>query len=244
MANIDQKGFSERIVSAPVSPLGQRTRVNTKYATSVALPSTLALDPARVRIPENEEQPIDMFYAFVYVSDREEGLVGSNVATLVDGNPDNNFLKRDVTYNPDGALTGASFVTAAGHRLYMTTPRGLFVIDCTDPDESETRLGHTPRFPAQSESASPSSSVTPSSRMMRVLKIPRHHRSVLAGPIRGAVVRLRNPVGFMSRGLTLRREWSGGSAIIDVENPERPHSTKCSTPTASSTTRARCRSGA
>jgi hypothetical protein len=97
------------------------------------LPSTLALDPARARLPENEEQPIDLFYAFVYVSDREEGLVGSNVATLVDGNPDNNFLKRDVTFNPDGLLTGATFVTATGHRLYLTTPRGLFVIDCTDP---------------------------------------------------------------------------------------------------------------
>src|SRR5205823_11811821 len=77
VANIDQKGFSERIVSTPVSPLGQRTRINTKDATSVALPSTLALDPARVRIPENEEQPIDMFYAFAYVSDRVEGLVGA-----------------------------------------------------------------------------------------------------------------------------------------------------------------------
>ena len=76
VANIDQKGFSERIVSAPVSPLGQRTCVHTKYRhVSIALPSTLALDPARVRLPENEEQPIDLFYAFVYVSDREEGLV-------------------------------------------------------------------------------------------------------------------------------------------------------------------------
>ena len=38
VANIDQKGFSERIVTAPVSPLGQRTYVsNTKFATSVAL---------------------------------------------------------------------------------------------------------------------------------------------------------------------------------------------------------------
>ena len=45
VANIDQKGFSERMVSAPVSPLGQRTRIHTKYATSIALPSTLALDP-------------------------------------------------------------------------------------------------------------------------------------------------------------------------------------------------------
>ena len=133
VANIDQKGFSERMVSAPVSPLGQRTRVQTKYATAVALPSTLALDPARTRLPENEEQPIDLFYAFVYVSDREEGIVGSNVATLVDGNPDNNFLHRDVTFNPDGMLTGASYIVAAGHRLYVTTPRGLFVVDCTDP---------------------------------------------------------------------------------------------------------------
>src|SRR4030081_79771 len=133
VANIDQKGFSERIVTSPVSPLGQCTYVNTPYATPVALPSTLALDPARIHIPENEEQPIDLFYAFVYVSDREEGLVVINVATLVDGNPDNNFLKKDVVFNPDGVLSGATFVAAAGHRLYMTTPRGLFVIDVSDP---------------------------------------------------------------------------------------------------------------
>src|SRR5213078_1727744 len=55
VAEIDQKGFSERIVTSPVSPLGQRTYVHTPYATSVALPSTLALDPARQRLPENEE---------------------------------------------------------------------------------------------------------------------------------------------------------------------------------------------
>ena len=134
VANIDQKGFSERIVSSPVSPLGQRTRIQTKNATSIALPSTLALDPARQHLPENEEQPIDLFYAFVFISDREEGLVISNVATLVDGNPDNNFLKESETvrFNPNGALTGATFVAATGHRLYMTTPRGLFVIDVSD----------------------------------------------------------------------------------------------------------------
>src|SRR5436189_3915915 len=135
VANIDQKGFSERIVSSPVSPLGQRTRIQTKYATSLALPSALALDPARPHLPENEEPPIDLFYAFVFISDREEGLVISNVATLVDGNPDNNFLKESETvrFNPNGALTGATFVAATGHRLYMTTPRGLYVIDVSDP---------------------------------------------------------------------------------------------------------------
>src|SRR3989440_296330 len=134
VANIDQKGFSERIVSSPVSPLGQRTRIHTKYATSIALPSTLALDPLRERIPENEEQRIDIFYGYVYVSDREEGLVNVLVGTLVDGNPDNNFLKEGETvrFNPNGLLSGATFVAAAGHRLYMTTPRGFYVIDITE----------------------------------------------------------------------------------------------------------------
>ena len=56
VANIDNKNFSERTITAPVSPLGQRLYVRTKYATAVASPSTQALDPARTRNPVNEEQ--------------------------------------------------------------------------------------------------------------------------------------------------------------------------------------------
>ena len=82
VANIDQKGFSERIVTAPVSPLGQRTYVRTKYATSVTLPSTLGIDPLRTHQPENEEQPISLIYAWVFITDREEGLVMGSVGTL------------------------------------------------------------------------------------------------------------------------------------------------------------------
>ena len=55
VAQIDQKGFSERIVTAPVSPLGQKFYVETKYATAVAAPSTLAVDPARWRTVRNED---------------------------------------------------------------------------------------------------------------------------------------------------------------------------------------------
>jgi hypothetical protein len=223
VANIDQKGFSERIVSAPVSPIGQRTRVNTKYATSVAIPSTLALDPARARIPENEEQLIDMFYAFVYVSDREEGLVGSNVATLVDGNPDNNFLKRDVTYNPDGALTGASFVTAAGHRLYLTTPRGLFVIDCTDPMHPKLGGQYTGEFLRNPHCVSIQFryAFVTDSEGLKVLDITDPFRPE---PIRGAIVGLRNPGRlYVARTYAYVANGAEGLAIIDVENPERPH---------------------
>jgi hypothetical protein len=222
VANIDQKGFSERIVSAPVSPLGQRTRVNTKYATSVAIPSTLALDPARVRLPENEEQKIDMFYAFVYVSDREEGLVGSNVATLVDGNPDNNFLKRDVTFNPNGVLTGASFVTAAGHRLYLTTPRGLFVIDCTDPMNPRLAgefTGNFLRHPHCVAIQFRYAFVTDEDGL-KVLDITDPDRPV---PVSGGVVGLRNPGRlYVARTYAYVANGPEGLAIIDVENPERP----------------------
>ena len=38
VAQIDQKGFSERIVTAPVSRFGQKFWVKTKYATAVAAP--------------------------------------------------------------------------------------------------------------------------------------------------------------------------------------------------------------
>src|SRR6185503_8825879 len=85
VAQIDQKGFSERIVTAPVSRFGQKFWVKTKYATAVAAPTTLAVDPARTRLKENEEQPIHPLYGYLYVVDKYEGLILVNAATLLDG---------------------------------------------------------------------------------------------------------------------------------------------------------------
>lgn len=143
VANVDNKGFSERLVTAPVSPLGQRLYVSTKFATAVGSPSTLAIDPARTRRPENEEQPIHPFYAFLYVADRDEGLVvigdadpkskSPGVSTLLDGNPSNNFLKRALAFNPEGKLTGARRITFAGTFAYILTERGLVVVDLDNP---------------------------------------------------------------------------------------------------------------
>jgi hypothetical protein len=222
VADIDQKGFSERMVSAPVSPLGQRTRVQTKFATAIALPSTLALDPARTRLPENEEQPIDLFYAFVYVSDREEGIVGSNVATIVDGNPDNNFFKRDVTFNPDGLLTGATFVTAAGHRLYVTAPRGLFVIDCTDPLHPRLAGQYSGNFLRDPRCVAIQFryAFVTDSEGLKIFDItdPVHPVPVRSGVIRlGSAHRL-----YLARTYGYVADGPEGLAIIDIENPERP----------------------
>jgi hypothetical protein len=222
VANIDQKGFSERIVTSPVSPLGQRTYVHTPYATSVALPSTLALDPARTHIPENEEQPIDLFYAFVYVSDRDEGLVVINVATLVDGNPDNNFLKKDVVFNPDGVLSGATFVAAAGHRLYMTTPRGLFVVDVSDPMHPRIAGQLTNGFLRNPRCIAVQfryGFVTDDDGL-KIVDLTEPTRPV---PIPRATVRL-NHAGrlYVARTYAYVANGPEGLAIVDVENPESP----------------------
>ena len=49
VAQVDHKGFSERIVSAPVSPLGQRLYVDTKDATVGGAAHHHDRRPARAR---------------------------------------------------------------------------------------------------------------------------------------------------------------------------------------------------
>jgi len=133
VAQIDNKGFSERIVSAPVSPLGQRLYVRSKFATAVAAPSTLAVDPARSHRPENSEQSIAAVYGYIYFTDKYEGLIVVGAATLLDGDPTNNFLKRAATYNPGGLLNGANNISLAGNYAYITCDRGLVILDLRDP---------------------------------------------------------------------------------------------------------------
>ena len=134
-----QQGFLRAVVTSPVSPIGQRFYVPTKNALAVASPSTLAIDPLRTRFPENEEQSIHLLYGFLYVADKEEGLVivgnpdlhskSPGVGTLLDGNPANNFLHRAAAFNPGGVLTGAKRITIAGTFAYILTDKSLVVVD-------------------------------------------------------------------------------------------------------------------
>ncbi|HMB53648.1 MAG TPA: hypothetical protein VKU40_10045, partial [Thermoanaerobaculia bacterium] len=136
VANVDNKDFSERIITAPVSPLGQRTSVRTAWASAVALPTTMPMALDRTPDPANREQPIHPIYRYAFVADRQEGLVLVDVATLTDREPRNNFVRRAATFNPDGALTGAEGLTVAGHWVYVVTAGGdLAVVDCSTPLE-------------------------------------------------------------------------------------------------------------
>jgi hypothetical protein len=133
IAFIDDKAFSERITTAPVSPAGQQFYVPTLYATAVAAPTTLAPDPTRKQFPENREQAVHSLYAYIYVTDACEGLILIGAATLLDGNPLNNFLERALTYNPGGMLNGARNITIAGTYAYVSCDAGLVVICLDDP---------------------------------------------------------------------------------------------------------------
>jgi hypothetical protein len=133
IAFIDDKGFSQRITTAPVSPLGQQFYVKTPYATGVAAPATTAPDPTRTHAPENFESPVHAMYAYLYVTDLEEGLVMVGAGTLLDGNPLNNFLKKDATFNPGGILNGARSITIAGTNAYICCNAGIVVVSIEDP---------------------------------------------------------------------------------------------------------------
>src|SRR5262249_19156410 len=116
-----------------VSPLGQRFYVKTKYATAVAAPCTPAPDPTRTHRPENHEQTVHPLFGYIYVVDKYEGLILVGAATTIDGIPTNNFLKREVTFNPDGVLSGARALTIAGTYAYICCDAGLVVVSLEDP---------------------------------------------------------------------------------------------------------------
>lgn len=244
VAQIDQKGFSERITTAPVSPFGQKFYVKTRYATAVAAPTTLAVDPARWRLdaggemlsPEqarqltgqdrarlvNEEQSIHPLYAYLYVVDKYEGLILVNAATLLDGDPLNNFLKRSLTFNPQGALDDANNITIAGAHAYITTARALVVVNLDDPlrprivAEIATPALTRPRAVAVQFRYA----FVADADGLKVLDVTVPERARL---VEGAHVALADARDvYVARTYAYVANGKEGVAIVDVEMPEKP----------------------
>jgi hypothetical protein len=220
VAQIDQKGFSERITTAPVSRFGQKFWVKTKYAMAVAAPTTLAVDPARTRRAENEEQAIHPLYAYLYVADKYEGLVLVNAATLLDGDPLNNYLKRArEPFNPDGALTGANNILIAGTYAYITTDSSLVIVNLNDP--------LAPRIIRQIPLNKPRAiaiqfryAFVADGDGLKVLDVTVPERAYL---VDGAFVALTDAHDvYVARTYAYVANGKEGVAILDVENPEKP----------------------
>ena len=222
VAEIDQKGFSQRTVSSPVSPLGQRTYVRTSYATSVALPSTLENDPLRRHNPVNEEQPISPIYGCVYVTDLKEGLVVVNTTCLFDGDPQNNFLHKDAIYNPDGKLTGAMKAFVAGRYLYVACPRGIEVVDIDQPLKPKLVGEYSGAFVRNPVDLSVQFQYlfVSDAQGLKVLDIT---DPVQPTPVPRAVVALKAPHRlYVARDYVYVADGADGLAIIDIEKPEQP----------------------
>ena len=148
VANIANKGFSERFISAPFSSLGQDIRVKTKNATCVVLPTNQPIHPDRRKKPAfgmdidamsklmndtNQEQPFHPIYNYAFITDSIEGLILVDINTLADGEARNNFLDRALTWNEGGILNGARHIVIGGHYIYVIADAGLVVLDMNDP---------------------------------------------------------------------------------------------------------------
>ncbi|MEM7482974.1 MAG: hypothetical protein AAF481_17500 [Acidobacteriota bacterium] len=220
VANIDNEDFSERIVTAPVSPLGQDTHVATRDAATIALPTNMPMAFNRTPGPENREQPIHPIYRYAFVGDREEGLILVDVATLTDGEPRNNFLERALTYNPDGLLDGTEAVTVAGTWVYAAADRGLIVLDFADPLAPQVAavVEDGLRRPTAVAVQFRYAFVTDGDGLAVIdITDPRQPRLAARAPDVGAAhnVYLARTYAYVAAG-------EEGLAIVDIERPEAP----------------------
>lgn len=148
VANIANKGFSQRIIDRPFSSLGHDTHIKTTNATCVALATNQPIHPARRYIggfgldadamtklieETNLEQKFHPIYNYALITDAEEGLILVDINTLADGEPRNNFLERELTWNEGGILKGARHIVVGGHYAYVVADAGLVVLDMNNP---------------------------------------------------------------------------------------------------------------
>jgi hypothetical protein len=223
IASIANKGVSQRIVTAPFSPLGHDTHIRSKDARCVALPTNQPIDPRRnkgeLMRDVNLEQPFHPIYSYAVIADAEEGLILANVETLADGEPRNNFLKRAITWNPQGALAGARHVTLAGHVAYVATAQGIAVVDLDEP--LEPRLLATVPLAGVRASALQFRylfATTAAGLAVIDVTLPQKPRRV-----EGADVALAEAQGiYVARTYAYVAAGREGLAIVDVERPEQP----------------------
>ncbi len=223
VASIANKGVSDRILTGPVSPLGQSLRIRSKDATCVALPTNQPIQPQRnqgdlMRV-ENEEQPFHPIYNYAYITDSVEGLIATEVNTLHDNEPRNNFLTRAMTWNEGGILNGARHVTIAGTWLYVAADAGLVVLDLDQP--LAPRVAAVLPLPDVRSSAVQFRYLfATTGRGLEVVDVTHPDRPRI---VEGAVVPMADARRvYVARTYAYVAAGADGLVIVDVERPEQP----------------------
>ena len=237
VASIANKGVSQRIIKAPFSALGHDTRVASKNATCMALPTNQNIAPLRNEhmqtlkvkdavtggdvslLQANQEQTFLPIYSYAVITDSEEGLILVNVNTLADGDPRNNMLKRAVTWNAGGVLKGARHITLGGTYAYIAADAGMVVVDLTDP--LKPRHVTTVALPDVRGSALQFRYLwVTTARGLEVLDVTNMARPVL---VEGATVPLVDARRvYVARTYAYVAAKKDGLVIVNVTNPERP----------------------
>jgi hypothetical protein len=175
--------------------------------------------PFKEQFPENQETPLHPIYHYAFISDRVEGLIVINVDTLQDGEPRNNFLERALTWNEDGVLTGARWITLAGARAFIGTEDKVVVVSLEDPLEPHLEASWPARNPTGVAIQFRYAFMT-DAEGFHVIDIT--HPS-LPRRVMGTSVPLSDARGvYVARTYAYVAAGRDGVVIIDVEKPERP----------------------
>jgi len=221
VASISNKGFSDKLITAPFSPLGQDTHIASKNATCVVLATTQPVDPARNKSElmqgANQEQPMHPIYSYAFITDAEEGLILTDINTLADRESRNNFLKRALTWNEGGILRGARHLAIAGNTFYVVADAGVVVLDMSDPLKPRA-LTTIPLANARSAQVQFRYLFVTTADGLHVVDIthPEAAREVSSVPLRDAHrLHIARTYAYVADG-------ADGIAIVDVTNPEKP----------------------
>jgi hypothetical protein len=156
----------------------------------------------------------------LYVADKYEGLIVVNAATLLDGDPLNNYLKRArPAFNPGGALTGANNIVIAGTFAYVTTESALVIIDIKDPLAPRLVKRISLREP-RAVAVQFRYGFVVDREGLKVFDVTVPEQARL---IEGAFVPLTNAHDvYVARTYAYVANGKDGIAIVDVEQPDRP----------------------
>jgi hypothetical protein len=223
VASIANKGISQKIITAPASPLGQDTAIASKDATCIALATTQPVAPERntgeLMRDKNREQPMHPVYKYAFITDSKEGLIATDIATLSDREPRNNFLDRAMTWNENGVLNGARHLAIAGTTFYVATDAGIVVLDLDDPLKPRY-LKTVPIADARASQVQFRYLFVTAKDGLHVVDVTHPEDAV---EVAGAMLPLRDAHKLhVARTFAYIADGADGLAIVDVTNPEHP----------------------
>ncbi len=234
VASIANKGISQRIITAPFSPLGHDTHIGSESATCVALPTNQPIHPQRRNEPwygmsgpemqnlmdeVNQEQKFHPIYNYALIVDAVEGLILTDVNTLQDGEPRNNYLSRALTWNGDGVLNGARHITIGGYYVYIAADAGLVVLNLDDPLQPKL-AAVVPLKDARASALQFRYLFVTGSEGLHVVDVTHPDQPRVVDDARIELKDARRI--YVARTFAYVAAGSQGLAIIDVERPEMP----------------------